>query len=174
MNEPKITGNIKELSTGLAAKDTDMNKIMPNFFSSETEKLQLVINAKKVLKRLSKFMQIVILTNLPHKDKYKREKALKNNNIAFPVITNSGLKGPAVKKILENKNQKSFFIDDMPMNIESVSKDSPKTICIHFIQDKRINKLMPTPKSAKIKSTNWFDVENFILDNLKDDKIRNT
>ena len=33
---------------------------------------------------------------------------------------------------------------------------------------------MPTPKSAKIKSTNWFDVENFILDNLKDDKIRNT
>jgi|TARA_B100001250_G_scaffold99431_2_gene83659 hypothetical protein len=151
-----------------------MNKIMPNFFSSETENLQLVSNVKEVLKRLSKFMQVVVLTNLPHKDKDKREKALRNNNIEFPVITNSGLKGPAVKKILENKNQKSFFIDDMPMNIDSVAKDSPKTICIHFIQDKRINKLMPTPKSAKIKSANWFDVENFILDNLKDDKNRNT
>jgi hypothetical protein len=151
-----------------------MNKIMPNFFSSETENLQLVSNVKEVLERLSKFMQVVVLTNLPHKDKDKREKALRNNNIEFPVITNSGLKGPAVKKILENKNQKSFFIDDMPMNIDSVAKDSPKTICIHFIQDKRINKLMPTPKSAKIKSANWFDVENFILDNLKDDKNRNT
>lgn len=147
---------------------------MPNFFSSETENLQLVSNVKEVLERLSKFMQVVVLTNLPHKDKDKREKALRNNNIEFPVITNSGLKGPAVKKILENKNQKSFFIDDMPMNIDSVAKDSPKTICIHFIQDKRINKLMPTPKSAKIKSANWFDVENFILDNLKDDKNRNT
>ena len=147
---------------------------MPNFFSSETENLQLVSNVKEVLERLSKFMQVVVLTNLPHKDKDKREKALRNNNIEFPVITNSGLKGPAVKKILENKNQKSFFIDDMPMNIDSVAKDSPKTVCIHFIQDKRINKLMPTPKSAKIKSANWFDVENFILDNLKDDKNRNT
>ena len=151
-----------------------MNKIMPNFFSSETENLQLVSNVKEVLERLSKFMQVVVLTNLPHKDKDKREKALRNNNLEFPVITNSGLKGPAVKKMLENKNQKSFFIDDMPMNIDSVAKDSPKTICIHFIQDKRINKLMPTPKSAKIKSANWFDVENFILDNLKDDKNRNT
>jgi len=151
-----------------------MNKIMPDFFSSETENLQLVNNAKEVLERLSKLMQVVVLTNLPHKDKDKREKALRDNNIEFPVITNSGLKGPAVKKILENKNQKSFFIDDMPMNIDSVANDSPKTICIHFIQDERINKLMPAPKSAKIKSTNWFDVENFILDNLKDDKNRNT
>ena len=147
---------------------------MPNFFSSETENLQLVRNAKEVLERLAKLMQVVVLTNLPHKDKDKREKALKNNNIEFPVITNSGLKGPAVKKILESKNQKSFFIDDMPMNIDSVAKDSPKTICIHFIQDKRINKLMPSPKSAKIKLNNWFDVETFILDNLKDDKNRNT
>lgn len=151
-----------------------MNKIMPDFFRSETENLQLVSNVKEVLERLSKFMQVVVLTNLPHKDKDKREKALKNNNIEFPVITNSGLKGPAVKKILENKNQKSFFIDDMPMNIDSVAKDSPKTICIHFIQDKRINKLMPASKSAKIKLANWFDVENFILDNLKDDRNRNT
>lgn len=151
-----------------------MNKIMPDFFRSETENLQLISNVKEVLERLSKFMQVVVLTNLPHKDKDKREKALKNNNIEFPVITNSGLKGPAVKKILENKNQKSFFIDDMPMNIDSVAKDSPKTICIHFIQDKRINKLMPAPKSAKIKLANWFDVENFILDNLKDDRNRNT
>ena len=58
-----------------------MNKIMPDFFSNETENLELVEDAKHVLLRLSKFFQIVILTNLPHKDKNKRINALEKNKL---------------------------------------------------------------------------------------------
>ncbi len=150
-------------------ENMDMSKIMPDFFSSETENLELVKNTKKVLQRLSKFLQIVVLTNLPHKDKGKREIAMIKNNLNFPVITNSGVKGEAVKKILNKINAASFFIDDMPLNIDSVSKECPETHCIHFLQDERINKLMPTPKSATIKLNNWLDVENYIMKNLEKD-----
>ena len=48
-------------------ENMDMSKIMPDFFSSETANLELVKNTKKVLQRLSKFLQIIVLTNLPHK-----------------------------------------------------------------------------------------------------------
>ncbi len=81
-----------------SVENLDMSKIMPDFFSSETENLELVKNTKKVLQRLSKFLQIIVLTNLPHKDKGKREIAMIKNNLNFPVITNSGVKGEAVKK----------------------------------------------------------------------------
>ena len=57
----------------------------------------------------------------------------------------------------------------MPLNIDSVSKECPETHCIHFLQDKRINKLMPSPKSATIKLNNWLDVENYIMKNLERD-----
>ena len=70
------------------------------------------------------------------------------------------------QKILKKINAVSFFIDDMPLNIDSVSKECPETHCIHFLQDERINKLMPSPKSATIKLNNWLDVENYIMKNL--------
>ena len=54
-------------------ENMDMNKIMPDFFSNETENLELVKDTKHVLLRLSKFLQIIVLTNLPHKDKGKRD-----------------------------------------------------------------------------------------------------
>ena len=72
LNEPKITGNIKYIKTNEPVENLTMNKIMPDFFSNETENLELVEDAKHVLLRLSKFFQIVILTNLPHKDKNKK------------------------------------------------------------------------------------------------------
>ena len=176
LNEPRITGNIKEIKTGKRIENLNMNKIMPDFFKTETENLKMINDSKNVLKKLSKLLQIIVLTNLPHKDKNKRVKALLKNDMNFPVITNSGLKGEAVKKILEKTKikVKSFFIDDMPLNIDSVSKESPNTLCIHFIQDKRIKKLMPTPKSATISLHNWLDIEKFILENLNDDGEKET
>ena len=87
--------------------------------------------------------------------------------MSYPVITNNGLKGEAVKEIVKGIKAKSFFIDDMPLNIDSVSKECSETLCIHFVQDNRLKELMQTPKSAKIKATNWIEVENYILESLK-------
>ena len=67
-------------------ENMDMSKIMPDFFSSETANLELVKHTKKVLQRLSKFLQIIVLTNLPHKDKGKRENAMIKNNLNFTTI----------------------------------------------------------------------------------------
>ena len=167
LNEPRLTGNIKNLSSGKTVDQSTMRDLLPEFFSKETENLKLVPDVKKVLERLSEKLQIVVLTNIPQKDKKKRENALKNNGMSYPVITNNGLKGEAVKEIVKGIKAKSFFIDDMPLNIDSVSKECSETLCIHFVQDNRLKELMQTPKSAKIKATNWIEVENYILESLK-------
>ena len=86
LNEPKITGNIKYIDTMKPVENMDMSKIMPDFFSSETANLELVKNTEKVLQRLSKFLQIIVLTNLPHKDKGKREIAIIKNNLNLSLI----------------------------------------------------------------------------------------
>ena len=80
----------------------------------------------------------------------------------YPVITNSGLKGPVVSKICEKMKAPVFFIDDLGQNLESVKKEYKKAICIHFLQDERLEKLMMTPSNIKHRLTNWLEVENLI------------
>jgi hypothetical protein len=80
----------------------------------------------------------------------------------YPVITNSGLKGPVVSKICEGMKAPVFFIDDLGQNLESVKKEYKKAICIHFLQDTRLQKLMMTPTNIKHRLTNWLEVEKLI------------
>ena len=139
-----------------------MSKLLPEFFIKETKKLEPVINAENCLKSLSKKTQIIILTNIPFKDKKSRVDALKKYNMNYPVITNSGLKGPVVSKICEKMKAPVFFIDDLGQNLESVKKEYKKAICIHFLQDTRLQKLMMTPSNIKHRLTNWLEVEKLI------------
>jgi len=158
----RLTGNIKKISDNEPVPDDTMTKLLPEFFLKETKKLEPVINAQNCLKNLSKKSQIIVLTNIPYKDRKSRVEALKRNNMNYPVITNSGLKGPVVSKICEKMRAPVFFIDDLGQNLESVKKEYKKAICIHFLQDERLEKLMMTPSNIKHRLTNWLEVENLI------------
>ena len=46
------------------------------------------------------------------------------------------------------------------------AKEYSKSNCIHFVQDKRLDKLMMTPKDIKHRLSKWKDVEKLILENL--------
>jgi len=139
-----------------------MSKLLPEFFLKETKKLEPVIDAENCLKILSKKAQIIILTNIPFKDKKSRVHALKKYNMNYPVITNSGLKGPVVSEICKGMKAPVFFIDDLGQNLESVKKEYKKAICIHFLQDIRLQKLMMTPNNIKHRLTNWLEVKKLI------------
>ena len=158
----RLTGNIKKISDNTPVPDDTMSRLLPDFFLKETKKLKPVIDAENCLKNLSKKTQIIILTNIPFKDKKSRVDALKKYNMNYPVITNSGLKGPVVSKICEKMKAPVFFIDDLGQNLESVKKEYKKAICIHFLQDTRLQKLMMTPTNIKHRLTNWLEVEKLI------------
>ena len=143
-----------------------MTDLMPKFFKEETENLKPIKGAAKSLKVLSDKCQVIILTNISIKERESRVKALNKNDMNYPVITSSGLKGPVVSEICQKMISPVFFIDDLPQNVESVSKEYKKSICIHFVQDKRLDKLMITPKNIKYRLSKWKDVENLILEYL--------
>ena len=162
LSKARLTGNIKKISNNEAVPNDTMTKLMPEFFLKETKNLKPVANSSKCLKNLSNKCQIIILTNIPHKDKKSRVAALKKNNMDYPVITNTGLKGPTVSKICKKMKAPVFFIDDLGQNLESVKKEYNKSICIHFLQDKRLDKLMITPKNIRHRFNDWLEIEDLI------------
>ena len=68
----RLTGNIKKISDNTPVPDDTMSRLLPEFFLKETKKLEPVIDAENCLKSLSKKAQIIILTNIPFKDKKSR------------------------------------------------------------------------------------------------------
>ena len=76
----------------------------------------------------------------------------------FPLISNEGQKGPAVKAILKNHKSISFFVDDNPYQIESVYNDNNKTICVHFSVCDLVKPYMPKAVGASIEPSSWEDL----------------
>ena len=172
LSKPRLNGNIKKISTDEYLKEETMTNLMPRFFKEETEHLMPIQGAAKSLKYLSKKCQIIILTNISSKERNSRIKALKKNNMDYPVITSSGLKGPVVAEICKDMLAPVFFIDDLPQNVDSVSKEYKDSTCIHFVQDIRLDKLMMTPKHIKYRLSKWTEIEKLILEYLMENEKR--
>ena len=86
----------------------------------------------------------------------------------YPLISNEGMKGPAVKEILKNHKAQSFFIDDNPYQVESVYNDNQQTVCVHFSVCDLVKPYMPKAVGASIEPTSWQDLVSQLIGCLKD------
>ena len=80
-----------------------------------------VVNA---FKKISKYYNIVILSNIPFEFYNLRKKALIKNNLVY-LFANTGEKGLPVLTFLANL-KKTWFIDDSPFQVSSVKKNNRK------------------------------------------------
>ena len=85
----------------------------------------------------------------------------------YPLISNEGMKGPAVKEILKNHKAQSFFIDDNPYQVESVYNDNQQTVCVHFSVCDLVKPYMPKAVGASIEPTSWDDLVLKLINCLK-------
>src|SRR3546814_11402327 len=56
----------------------------------------------------------------------------------FPLIANSGPKGPAVVELLRRVPGSAVFIDDIPHNHASVARLAPAVHRLHYVADTRL------------------------------------
>ena len=137
------------------------------FINEETISQPASNGSSKSLKALSKKAQIIILSNVPFSAYDDRVKNLKDHDMDFPLISNEGQKGPAVKAILKNHKSISFFVDDNPYQIESVFNDNKQTICIHFSVCELVKPYMPKAVGASIEPSSWEDLVEQIYKRLE-------
>ena len=68
----------------------------------------------------------------------------KKNNLDYPVIANINSKGPTIRNLILNFNKEVYFIDDMIFNLKSTYEEVPHVKLIHYVSDKRLEKLIET------------------------------
>ena len=159
-----LFGNIKKIKNKLPVSNDKIIEHLNNFYNAHTENISFVNDSIKYLKKINSELevQIIVLSNLPSHNRKKREISFKKNGLHFPIISNSGLKGAAIKEIVKNQNNKIFFIDDISANLLSAHKEVKGIRLIHYISDERLAMLATTPPEIHLKATDWENIYEYI------------
>ena len=163
----RLDNAIKKSETDDVADPDTAKDLVWGFINEETKNQPAAKGAPEALKKLQEYAQIIILSNVPHSVHDDRVHNLKEIGMDYPLISNEGMKGPAVKEILKDHKAESFFIDDNPYQVESVYNDNQDTVCVHFSVCDLVKPYMPKAVGASIEPTSWDDLVSKLIDRLK-------
>src|SRR6185312_9541059 len=128
-------------------------------FRADLDSLMMVEGARETLHALSPLLQIVVLSNVPPAQAEARLRNFASHGFDFPLVTNSGPKGAAVKALASHAGRPVFFVDDIPQHLSSVAETIPEVFRIHLIGDERLKPLLPPAEHAHLRAHAWADAE---------------
>lgn len=150
-----LNGNIRKkandepVAAGLVADMVD------DFFAQHTAELDAIDGAITALHDLARDASVVMLTNLPHHARDKRIDNLQRHGLDFPVITNSGPKGPAIRHLADQTRETVVFVDDSPGFISSARQHAPEVHLIHFLHDDRFARHIEPFDFVSLRTGSW-------------------
>jgi len=159
-----LNGNIKHLGTNTPVPNHEIGPLLHEFFVARVGSLDVIDGAASALELLSRSAEIIMLTNMPHDYKEARIINLAAHGMYYPVISNAGAKGPAVKALAHELSHPVIFLDDTPDNLHSVADTCPDVINIHFIQDIRFSIHLSEIERFSLRTDNWITAESHIWD----------
>ncbi len=162
----EFEGNVRRKADNGAISDTELNRLLEDFFHAHIGALEAIEGAQAALERLNGEAQVVLLTNLPHVFHQARKRNLERHGMAYPLITNSGPKGPAVRAISEKSAEAVVFIDDYPDFLESAKAHQPEAELVHFLHDARLAPHARQVKGARARVSCWRQAQEVIMDVL--------
>lgn len=150
-----LNGNIRHRggNTSIAAEETA--ELIDDFFHRHTAELAAIDGAIDALHCLSREATVVMLTNLPHHARDKRIENLQNHGLDFPVVTNAGPKGPAIRHLADMTSQPTVFVDDSPGFIQSAHAHAPAVHLVHFLQDERFARHVEHLAFVSLRTSRW-------------------
>jgi hypothetical protein len=147
--------NIYRLADG-AELDLETGRELFNaFFESDVEHIDPAPGARDALAALAENASVVILTNAPRHGREPRARWLANHGFPYPLIINSGAKGPAVATLAARTTAGAAFVDDLLPNLESVASEAPRVRRFQLVADERLRPLAPVDRERHVRIDDW-------------------
>ncbi len=163
----RLTGNVRRTADGTVLDQSQIFSLLQQFFAERAEHIPPVPGAAEALARLARAgVQIVVLTNVPAAARDARRLALARNGMPYPVVVNTGDKGPAAAWLATRAGGPAVFVDDGPNNHVSVKQAAPGIACLHFVATERLAGLVDMPPEADGRPADWPALERAIAASL--------
>jgi len=157
-----LNGNVRHKHNDEPVSGTKLGELLFGCFDARTRVMDAIDGAVDALLELGRHTEIVMLTNLPEDYLDDMVENLRGHGLTYPVVANSGHKGPAVKVLTDDLAHAAVFIDDSPNNIKSVGEWCPETHLIHFLPDQRFARHVPPMDGVALRTDNWTDARDYI------------
>jgi hypothetical protein len=129
--------------------------LFDRFFSSGCGEIEPAPGAAAGLARIAEVANIVILTNAPETARTLRGGWLKQHGMDYPMILNSGPKGPAVAVLAERTRGPVMFVDDLISNLDSVAVEAPRVIRFQMVADPALRPMAPGDPARHRRVDDW-------------------
>jgi len=162
-----LTGNVRRSDDDRTAGAYEVRRMIDDFFSEHTECLPIVEEAPATLAALrDEGVQVVVLSNLPLAQHRARTRALEAAGMRYPLVVNSGPKGPTVRALSERVAHTAAFVDDIPDHHDSVARHAGHVFRIHFTDNARLRALQRPVTSAHAEANDWRELGGLLRDRL--------
>jgi len=157
-----LNGNIKHKNDNQPLAEDLVGPAIMSFFGELTQSLEAIEGAVPALQALAKQGEIVMLSNLPSQFKQERISNLASHGLTFPLVTNSGPKGPAIAAIAAQHIAPVVFMDDHTGYLKSAAEHLPRANLVHFMQDERFGRHVNQKDYIHYRTDNWPDARRHI------------
>ena len=162
-----LTGNVRRTVDGAVLDQSRVFALLQQFFAERAEDIPPVPGAAAGLARLARAgAQVVVLTNIPAGQRDARRMALARSRMPYPVVVNTGDKGPAAAWLAARARSPAVFVDDGPNNHVSVKQAAPGIACLHFVATERLARLVEKPPEADGRPEDWPALERAVAASL--------
>jgi hypothetical protein len=145
-------------------------QLFDEFFAADVEHMEPAPGGALALASLAPLATIVILTNAPHQSRDPRSRWLERHGFPYPLILNSGPKGPAVAALAEKTTGPAAFIDDLLPNLDSAAEAAPHVHRFQMIADERLRAFAPSRPESHFRSDDWADLAAAVRAALQDSR----
>lgn len=158
-----LNGNLRFRESNAPAPEALVAEMIGTFFDTRTRHMQEIDGAVDALLAFGELADVVLLTNLPHTAGDHRRENLKSHGLPYPVVTNSGPKGPAIRNLADRGGKPVVFIDDSPSYIASAHEYAPEVKLIHFLHDDRFARHIEPLGYVSLRTAIWDEARPFVL-----------
>ncbi len=142
--------------------------MLQEFFDGQMYRQGAIDGAVAALNSLADHADIVILTNLMDNRREARAEQLRAVGIDFPVYTNQGGKGEALKEIVSHHQpQITVFVDDLGHQHGSVAKHVPEVWRLQMVGEPILAKHVKTNPAAHARIDLWGEALPWIMDKFE-------
>jgi hypothetical protein len=159
-----LNGNIRHANGGASVSAAESAALIERFFADRAMHMQPIDGAIEALLGIAGQAAVVMLTNLPHQAGDDRRRNLAGLGLDFPVLTNSGPKGPAIRILAEMVEAPVVFIDDSPGFIASAYRHAPGVHLIHFLHDRRFARHLEPFDYVSLTTDSWDEAGPHVLE----------
>lgn len=162
-----LSGNVRRRADNAPLENERVGELIERFFADRTLHMQPIDGAVEALLHFAEAADVVMLTNLPHEAGELRRRNLAGHGLPFPVITNSGPKGPAVKALAGLCDAPAVFIDDSPGFIASAFEHAPDVHLVHFLHDERFAAHLAPFDFVSLRTGSWGEARPHVLNLIR-------